>query len=106
MNVDNTGAYAVYRYVEDGITRYVGITNNLTRGAYEHMLQHGWRIEPMYGLETLSRFDARAVEQVLIDQYQLSDLYNLINSISLTNPAYHLYIARGREILESFNYFQ
>jgi hypothetical protein len=49
--------------------------------------------------ENLSRSDARAVEQVLIEEYSLNNLLNIINSIARTNPIYEESIARGKEIL-------
>lgn len=76
---------------------YVGITNNLTRRAGEHLINKGIQIEPV--IENLSRSDARAVEQVLIEQQGLPNLLNKINSISPNNPVYPVAIQKGNDIL-------
>jgi hypothetical protein len=52
----------------------------------------------------LSRYDARAVEQVLIEQYGLNNLYNQINSIASQNPIYSEAVRRGIEILYIIGY--
>ena len=101
----STGSNTVYRYVdENGITRYIGITNNFTRRAGEHLRGRGWVIREIPGLDHLSRSDARAVEQVLIERFGLSrnggTLLNKINSIAPRNPIYPEAIQRGREILD------
>lgn len=95
-----TGINTVYEYVENGASRYIGITNNFARRAGEHLSSKGWDIRPLPGLDNLSRFDARAVEQVLIEQNGLANLYNKINSISIRNPIYDEAIIRGLKILE------
>ncbi len=78
--------YSVYRSIVNGTTTYVGITNNFFRRASEHFRETGKIISKFPGLENLSRQDARAVEQVLIEHFKLSKhggtLRNLINSIS------------------------
>jgi hypothetical protein len=94
----------VYRVVENGITKYVGITNNFLRRAGEHFSERGWVIRPIQGMENLSRYDARAVEQVLIEQYGLNNLYNQINSIASQNPIYSEAVRRGIEILYIIGY--
>jgi hypothetical protein len=101
-----TGATTVYQYVENGITRYIGITNNMPRRAAEHLVGKGWRIEPLAGLDKLSRTDARAVEQVLIEYYGLENLYNRINSIASTNEIYAAALQRGLEILTVTGFFR
>ncbi len=98
-NEVRTGVYTVYQVVQNGVTKYVGITNDFVRRAGEHLRTRSWVIEPLQGLEHLSRADARAVEQVLIEKYGLANLYNQINSISPNNPIYHDAILRGLEIL-------
>ena len=104
-----TGTTVVYRYVENGVTRYVGITNDFARRAGEHIRQRGWGIEKITGLDELSRYDARAVEQALIEYYQLSRhggvLWNRINSIAASNPIYEEALKRGQEILETIGFF-
>ena len=102
-NEIRTGANAVYRLVEEGETRYIGITNDFARRAGEHQAR-GWTIEPIPGLGNLSRFDAHAVEQVLIERYKLENLYNKINSIASSNHIYEEAIARGSEILTQIGY--
>jgi hypothetical protein len=49
--------------------------------------------------QNLSRADARAVEQVLIERIGLPNLANQINSIAASNPGYANAIQRGMEIL-------
>ena len=100
-----TGINTVYRYVVDGVTKYYGITNDLVRRTGEQYQALGGKIEPILGLENLSRFDARAVEQVLIEQAGLPNLLNKINSIAQSNPIYPEAIRRGGEILESIGFF-
>jgi hypothetical protein len=102
--VVNTGSNAVYRVVERGVTKYIGITMDLARRGGEHLAQKGWQIEPMKGLQNLSRFDARAVEQVLIERFGLPSLHNQINSIATKNPIYQQAIQRGLEILDKIGF--
>jgi len=96
----NTGTNSVYSLVENGATRYFGITGNMGRRTAEHLSQRGWTVYPIDGLQNLSRFDARATEQVLIERYGLPNLYNHINSIAAKNPIYTQAIQRGKEILD------
>ena len=105
-NEINTGTNVVYQYVENGVTRYVGITNDFVRRAGEHLRTRGWTIEPIQGLERLSRSDARAVEQVLIEHYGLENLYNRINSIAVGNPIYQGAVQRGTEILKRIGFLE
>jgi hypothetical protein len=65
----------------------------------EQLAERGIEIEPLIG--GLSRADARAVEQVVIEDNGLENLLNKINSISPNNPIYDQAVQRGREILES-----
>ena len=68
------------------------------------------KITGIKGLENLSRQDARAVEQLLIENYELGknggNLRNKINSISKKkNPTkYEQALLRGEEILKERNY--
>jgi RHS repeat-associated protein len=97
----NTGTNTVYRVVQDGRIIYIGITQNFAQRAAYWANARGWNPEPIRGLsENLSRFDARAVEQVLIENYGLANLENQINSIAATNPIYQAAIQRGNEILQ------
>jgi filamentous hemagglutinin len=86
------------------VTKYIGITMDLARRGGEHLAQKGWQIEPMQGLQNLSRFDARAVEQVLIERFGLPNLHNQINSIATKNPLYQQAIQRGNEILDKIGF--
>ena len=56
----------------------------------------------------LSRADARAVEQALIETHGLGKnggtLINKINSISPTNPNYAAQLQRGYELLQKIGY--
>jgi RHS repeat-associated protein len=101
------GATTVYRSVTAaGKVQYVGITNNLARRAAEHLASKGIQIEKLMG--GLSRSDARAVEQALIEIHGLGKnhgtLGNLINSIAQSNPAYAQQLQRGYELLQSIGY--
>jgi hypothetical protein len=89
-------------------TQYVGITNNLERRAGQHLRGAGIGIQAIPGLGGLSRADARAVEQALIEFHGLGKnggtLLNRINSIARTNPAYAGAMARGTELLVKAGY--
>jgi len=101
-----TGGNIVYHSVEAGVTQYVGITNNLARRAAEHLGTKGIKIEPL--MQGLTRSDARAVEQALIEIHGLGKnggtLLNRINSISPTNPTYGSQLQRGYDLLKSIGY--
>lgn len=104
-----TGEIAVYQSVNaDGEVQYVGVTNNLERRAAEHMADKGIQIQEIRGLKNLSREDARAVEQVLIEKHGLAKnggtLLNKINSMSKTNPTYAAALQRGTELLKKAKY--
>ena len=101
-----TGTYTVYWFVVNGIPRYIGQTSNFIIRAQIHPENRGWIIEPIKGLQNLSGFDARAVEQVLIEYYGLVNLYNKIYSISVNNPIYTEAIRRGTEILQKIGFFK
>jgi RHS repeat-associated protein len=104
------GSNVVYQALNGaGEVNYVGITNNLERRAAEHLASpRGLQINPIPGLSNLSRADARAVEQVLIETHGLAKnggtLLNKINSIGSTNPIYREAIRRGTEILRRSGY--
>jgi RHS repeat-associated protein len=92
-----TGTNVVYQAAVNG-QKYFGITNDFFR----RLGEHGARFTSMNiipGLDKLSRFDARAVEQVLIERDRLPNLINKINSISPNNPVYQEAIKRGNELL-------
>jgi hypothetical protein len=83
----------------------VGITRNFQQRADYWSNARNWNIQPIRGLsENLSRYDARAVEQVLIEHYGLANLKNQINSIAATNPIYQAAIQRGNEILQTIGF--
>ncbi len=100
----NTGDNAVYISVNQvtGEVQYVGRTNNVARRSIEHLANKGITIAEIPGLKNLSVDDARAVEQVLIEQYggpNGGQLLNKINSIATSNPVYPAAIKRGCQIL-------
>ncbi|MGI3125783.1 hemagglutinin repeat-containing protein [Nitratireductor sp. PBL-C9] len=104
------GKTCVYSCVVDGTTRYVGITDDVAWRGAEHLRTKGIEIEQIAGLDNLSRAEARAVEQTLINYYGLGKdggtLLNKLNSISATkNPtAYEQSLIRGKELLDSVDY--
>jgi hypothetical protein len=85
---------------------YVGITDHIARRTADQLRQRGIRIRAL--MVNLSRDDARAVEQVLIEIHGLSKnggtLMNRINSIARSNPIYAASLRRGLELLESIGY--
>jgi predicted GIY-YIG superfamily endonuclease len=102
-----SGTTTVYRSINAaGKVQYVGITNDLARRAAEHLTEKGIRIQKLMG--GLSRSDARAVEQALIEihdlQKQGGTLINKINSISKKNPEYAKQLQRGLELLQEVGY--
>lgn len=89
-----------------GQVQYVGITNDVARRAAEHLRQNGFQIEELLG--NLSREQARAVEQALIEIHGLGKtggtLTNRINSIARSNPEYAELLRQGRKLLETIGY--
>jgi len=105
----NPGKTTVYvSTLEDGTTKYVGITDNIDTRSAAHLSQKGIEIDSIPGLQGISRDDARAVEQVLIEYNGLGknggSLLNKINSIASTNPIYANSLSRGVAILKSIGY--
>ncbi len=98
--VHNCGGNTVYQSTNpDGSPEYVGITNNLGRRANEH---RGTRdIEPILGLDNLSRQDARDVEEALIVHYDLDNLSNGRHEISPRRPEYQDRLTNGRNIINA-----
>jgi RHS repeat-associated protein len=93
----------VYNSVDSsGKVVYVGITNDLARRGAEHAASKGIQIEKVFS--GLTREDARAVEQVLIELHKLGKeggtLLNKINSISKKNKKYGKQLQRGYELLQ------
>lgn len=105
----SSGENLVYRSVNAaGDVKYVGITKNFDQRAGAHMRQKGIQISDIPGLQNLSRADARAVEQSLIEHHKLQadggSLVNKINSISKDNPKYEEALVRGAELLKKIGY--
>jgi filamentous hemagglutinin len=92
----------------DGSIQYVGITDSVAARAAAHLAEKGINIQPIPGLQGMSRDDARAVEQVLIEFNGLGknggSLLNKINSIATSNPIYASALSRGANILKSIGY--
>ncbi|UOB24268.1 hemagglutinin repeat-containing protein [Pseudomonas orientalis] len=104
------GKTCIYNCVVDGVTRYVGITDDIVKRGQAHLREKGITIDRIEGLQNLSRADARAVEQTLIDYHGLGKdggtLINKINSISsVKNPTkYEQGLIRGAELLKKAGY--
>jgi len=104
--VGATGILVHNNYVYEGWKngkRYVGITNNLTRRGKQHA-KLGRRIAGLDHLDNLTRREARAVEQVLINRYGLGNLDNKINSVGINNPWYDEAIGIGNSILDGLGF--
>jgi RHS repeat-associated protein len=93
-------SYAVYQSLSEGMN-YIGITNNVSRRAGEHLRERQMRIGVL--MDGLTKEQARGVEQILIEARGLKrdggDLMNQINSIAKSNPSYERLTAIGRELL-------
>lgn len=105
----NPGKTTVYQsFDSSGKVQYVGITDDFPARASAHASQKGISISQIPGLENISRVDARAVEQVLIENYGLGrnggQLLNKINSISPSNDIYEGAIDRGASLLRTLGY--
>lgn len=104
------GKTCVYSCEVGGVTRYVGITDDIVKRGQAHMREKGIAIRRIPGLSKLSRVDARAVEQTLINYHGLGKnggtLINKINSISaVKNPTkYEQSLVRGAELLKQYKY--
>lgn len=99
------GTTVVYRaFNAAGDVIYVGITDNFGRRSAEHAAR--FAIVPL--MRGLSRAEARAVEQVLIDLHGLASkggtLLNRINSIARSNPIYQNATAQGAALLHGIGY--
>jgi len=103
---EEIGESIVYLAYKNGKPVYVGITDNFKRRAYEQFKGKGIEIEEF--IVKLSREDARAVEQVLIERYGLQkhggSLMNRINSISNKNPIYARSLLKRKRILDKNGY--
>ncbi|WP_240326576.1 RHS repeat-associated core domain-containing protein, partial [Pseudomonas syringae] len=104
------GKTCVYNCTVNGVTRYVGITDNIVNRGRAHLREKGITIDRIEGLQNLSRADARAVEQTLINFHGLGKdggtLINKINSISsIKNPTkYEKGLIRGADLLKKAGY--
>lgn len=104
------GNISVYRSFNEttGEVNYVGITNNIARRHGEHFRSKGIDIIEIEGLTNLTKYDAKSVEQSLIEIHLLEKeggtLTNRINSIAKTNPKYAESVSRGAEILKEIEY--
>ncbi|MFE8598891.1 SitA5 family polymorphic toxin [Archangium violaceum] len=100
-----TSVYVSRNQVTEEV-QYVGITDDIARRSAEQLRQKGIPIQRF--MENLSRKDARAVEQALIEIHGLrkngGTLLNHINSIARSNPKYAEALRRGLELLESIGY--
>jgi hypothetical protein len=89
-----------------GKVQYVGVTNDVARRSVEHLRENGFAIDKL--MENLSRSDALAVEQALIELHGLGKnggtLLNRINSIARTRPEFAAMLRRGQELLRSIGY--
>ena len=95
------GEVFVYRIEKAGKTIYVGVTNDLIRRAREHGVKE---LIPI--IESLSRRDAKGVEQALLNlaRKEAVPLENKINSIARNNPNYSRAVAFGEKLLEDIGF--
>jgi RHS repeat-associated protein len=97
----------VYRSVDAaGKVQYIGVTNSILRRAVEHAGR--FTIQRISGLTKLTKYEAKAVEQCLIEYHGLAKnggtLLNKINSISKMNPAYADSLKTGMKLLRKIKY--
>jgi len=97
-----------YSKTTAGQVQYVGITNNMAARAAAHWREKSITIVRIPGIPLLTRANAKAVEQVLIEAHGRQaiggTLMNKINSIAATNPVYAESLTRGMEILMKAGY--
>lgn len=96
------GQYTVYiARDENKNVIYVGMTNNFLRRRAEHA--HRFAIKKFKS--NLTKYDARALEQALIEHYKFrrdgGTLLNKINSISRKNPIYEEAIKVGNSYIKN-----
>ena len=105
-----SNSLTAYRSVNTaGDVVYVGITKDILRRGAEHAAANRFpQIGQIPGLGNMTRFEARAVEQVLINYHGLGknggSLLNKINSISKYNPNYARALRIGRSLLRKAGY--
>jgi RHS repeat-associated protein len=89
-----------------GDVQYVGITANFAQREAAHAARLA--IQRIPGLQNLTRAEARAVEQALIENFGLGKnggtLLNQINSIAASNPIYGNSLKVGIQILKNVGY--
>lgn len=107
----NTDCQVYLAAAKDGTIQYVGISKDIIRRFKSHQKNKGstFEIQEIAGLERLSRDDARAVEQALIEILGLgrdggSLNYNLINSVSPQHSDYRRMVDTGYELLAKAGY--
>ncbi len=104
LNANKTDVYVSRQ--PSRTVQYVGITDVFAKRAAAHLRERGLAIERL--MSKLSRDDARAVEQALIEIHKLQrdggTLINKINSIAKKNPTYAKQLDRGYELLRSIGY--
>jgi RHS repeat-associated protein len=103
---DEDRIYSVYELVNEADeVVYVGMTK---RGIDERFQEH--RLDPRKVgkfinyhpvAENLTRLEARAVEQVRIEEHGLDNLLNRINSIAESNPLYPMRHALSNDLLRA-----
>ncbi|MEG1502461.1 MAG: RHS repeat-associated core domain-containing protein, partial [Synergistaceae bacterium] len=79
------GTYSVYQGFENGVIKYVGITKRAPSLRWaEHVAEEGSKSSLFFETQAtgLTRTQARVMEQNLINQHGLPNLYNKINSIA------------------------
>jgi RHS repeat-associated protein len=95
----------VYKGLNAGKQVYVGISKNLP----QRIAAHGDRFDRINEItDPLTRLQARAVEQVIIEYARVSSLgyQNIINSISPKNPIYNEAIRWGTEFCRIHNFLR
>ncbi|MFF5494768.1 DUF6531 domain-containing protein [Streptomyces aquilus] len=109
---NNQGGYSVYHGLDaQGNKIYAGITNNMARREAQHIAKN-YGIQNLVevpGATNLKKWQARAVEQVLIEQVRASGLsravngvpISQINSISPKRAIYGTAVRYGRMFLAS-----
>lgn len=112
VSIPSENNVLVYEWInpDTGNVGYVGITNDFDRRFLEHQRKRGMSISRMRHLPQMNRYQARAVEQTLIEIHKLQKnggtLTNKINSISKWNPEYANSLRIGEKILREAGYIE
>jgi len=90
FGAEKAATYSVYQGIENGAVKYVGITKRAPSLRWaEHAAAGGPKsfldFRVVEGAQGLTRAQARTLEQNLINQHGLPNLYNQINSIAPKN---------------------